>query len=83
MGQPPVVDVTMGQNESQQIPAACESVYCRMNADLLRISVQRQSQIQQNPATIGSQFNTSPADFFRPTMNANAHNCPKSLIGTL
>ena len=54
-----------------------------MYADLVRITVQRQPQIQQDPTTVGFQLDTGPADLFRPTMNADAHNCPKSVIGTL
>lgn len=77
MCQSPMIDVTMGQNQSQQIAVARKPLYRWMNAGLVCIAIQRQSQIQQNPATPGSQFDAGPADLFRPTMNANAHNRPQ------
>jgi hypothetical protein len=50
-----------------------------MRSDIIRIAVQRQSQIQQKPGAIGHQLDARPADFLASTVDTNAHESKKPM----
>ena len=75
MRQSPMIEMTMGKNQSQQVFAALQAIDLRMKGDIVRVSTKRQSEVEQNARTLRFQFDAASADLLGSPVYSNPH-CP-------